>query len=89
MPKPVQYSGFQALHHSRLVVILVIIAEKMQKTVNNQMGKVVGHRQAPAVGLAPQRSRGQHDIAERRPETAGISGAAGNDRTLVGLSLPR
>jgi hypothetical protein len=45
--------------------------EKMQKTMNNQMGKVIRQRQALGRGFGGNSFAGKHDIAKQRPESAG------------------
>jgi hypothetical protein len=52
------------LHAARLGLVSVIIAEKMQKAVHNQMGEVVIERFALAVSLAPDGFVGEHDVAQ-------------------------
>ena len=36
-----EYSGFELLHHRRLAVVLVVVAEKMEETVDDEMGEMV------------------------------------------------
>ena len=86
-PEPAQYSRFKPLHYSRFVVGFVVVADKVQKSMNNQMGEVVGKVQ-------PQRRRfgrngfpGHDDVAEERPEAAGDKRRGGKGQDIGGPVL--
>lgn len=79
---------FETLHFCRFGVMLVIIAKKVEKAMDDEMGEVVGQRQVPGRGLRFYGFPGQNDIAEERPETAAGRGLAGKGEDVGGLVLP-
>ena len=68
-----QYSGFQPFHHRRLAIVLVVVADKMKKSVNDQMGKVIGRTSTPALWpLRRSRLRARTMSPSSGPETAAL-----------------
>src|SRR5579863_9200382 len=63
-PEPRHDAGLERLHALRLRVRLVIVADKMEKSMRDEMAIVVGERNAELVRLARQRLISQGDIAE-------------------------
>ena len=81
----------ERFHHLGLGVGLVIIAEQMQEAMDNEMGDMV--RRAACLPVPPRARPSRRPARCRRASAAarcaGLSGKAGKDSTLVGLSLPR
>ncbi len=82
-PEPAQYGRFQPFHHGRLIVGLVVVADKVQKSMNNQMGEMIGKVQPLAPGFFGNGFPGHDDIAERRAQPAGNEGS-GRKRQDIG-----
>ena len=65
----------------------MIVADKMQKSMDEEVAIVVGEGDAKVLRLARERLVGEDNVAKRR--LPGTAGAAGNESTFVGLSIPR
>ena len=77
-------------HLLGLGVGLVIIADQMQKAMDDEMGQMVVERLAfQARPRAPRSPRPARFAQHRRQRSPRRGGKAGKDSTLVGLSLPR
>ena len=74
-----------------VAVVLVVIAEQMQKPMNGEMGEMMVERLAFGRRLPRDRLVGDDDVAEiwGRGRRFARRAAAGNDSTLVGAFLPR
>ncbi len=91
MPSAASARAFQAFHFLCLSVVHVIIAEKMQKAMNHEMGEMVLERLAFKCRLARDRLAGKNNVAQHRFRAFARRdvGRPGKDSTLVGLSMPR
>ena len=81
----------QPLHLDGLRLRFVVIANQVQKTVQDKMLHMVGRLKAALRGLLGNRLGRQHDITQVAiglPVRA-ARGSEGKERTLVGISLPR
>ena len=97
--------ALQAFHLFGVAVVLVVIAEQVQKPVDGEVGQVVAERLALGLRLAGGRLIGDDDVTNIWDRRAGFvgsflrrffcrlcdgpAGAAGNDSTLVAVFLPR
>ena len=88
--------ALQAFHLFGVAVVLVVIAEQMQKSVDGEVGKMVAERLALGGRFAGGRLIGDDDVTDIWGRPGGFSalcawlaGAAGNDSTLVAAFLPR
>src|SRR5262249_43902681 len=71
--KPRQYSRFKTLHHRRVGLGLMVVADQMQKTLYNQVDNMVIERQ-PLIGrFAANRLFREHNVTEN--QSAAIRGA--------------
>ena len=68
---------------------LMIVADEVEKTMHREMGEVMQKNPVFIVAFAGERLVGDDDIAEELRADAVRVVAAGNDSTLVGLSMPR
>ena len=88
-----QNSAFEAFHFSGFFIGFVIVADEMQKPMDGQMAEVMTERFVFVIGLATQSLIGDRDVARAyaadRRQRGPVGCNAGNDRTLVGLSMPR
>ena len=66
----------------------MVEAVQVQDPVHDHVRPVRGARLALLLRFAANHGRADHEIAELAFELA-LTGEAGNDSTLVGLSLPR
>ena len=88
--------ALQPFHLFGVAVVLVVIAEQMQKSVDGEVGEMMAERLALGDRLARGRLIGDDDVtdiwggrADLPPFAARPAGAAGNDSTLVAAFLPR
>ena len=94
MPSCARISRSSAFHDLGVVVFFVVVADQMQKAVDREMAEMMIERLLLVVGLPARRLdrrwRCRRACAAHRRARAGPVGCkAGNDSTLVGLSMPR
>ena len=83
--------ALKPLHLLRIAVVLVVIAQQMEKSMDGKMREMMVERLALGDRLARDGLIGDDDVADIwGARTALLPGAAaGNDSTLVGAFLPR
>ena len=83
----------EAFHRFGVVVFFVVVADQMQEAMDRQMAEMMIERLLFVVGLPARGLIGDGDVAEHARRIVGAAGpvgcSAGNDSTLVGLSMPR
>ena len=66
---------------------LVVVTEKVQESMNNQMGEMVGKVQPLGLGFCSNGFPREHDIAERRPQPARRERRGGEGQDIGGPVL--
>ena len=87
--EPRENRGFQIAPCRRLAIGLVVVAEQMKITVHGEMREMMREGLSSAAASRATVSIGDHDVAEMRRLGMCRAALAGNDSTLVGLSMPR
>ena len=82
----VERAPFERLHGLRLALHLMIVADKMQKSVRDHMGEMIGERLVLRARLGLDRLEGDGHVADRAGET-GRRGKRQHVRRLV-LTAP-
>ena len=93
MPSCARISCLERFHGFGVVVFFVVVTDQMQETMDRQMAEMMIERLLFVIGLLARRLIGDGDVAEHARRIVGAAGpvgcSAGNDSTLVGLSMPR
>jgi hypothetical protein len=85
--------ALEAFHHLGIIVVFVIVSYQMQEAVHGQVAEMMLERLVFTVGFVARGLIGNRDVAEHARRIVVVTHAfrcsAGNDSTLVGLSMPR
>src|SRR5262245_7473379 len=82
--KPGEDGGFEPFHRVRLVILGVIVAGKMQKSMHRQVRQMMRERLALGARLAFRRLVSDHDVAEQAGRAARAARGTGRKRQHIG-----